>query len=96
MSEKKEYIERGEAFAILRDASKQSNSELDKAKIAFAMVFLSQQPAADVEPVVRCKDCRRWHPTESDTPNERYCSFMGKFTRSSFYCGRAERSGSGE
>ena len=41
-----EYIEREKAFAILREASKQSNSELDKAKIAFAMVFLSQQPAA--------------------------------------------------
>ena len=92
MSEKKEYIERGALLLALGEKRAVLNG---LSEYGYLQV-IREVPAADVEPVVRCKDCRRWHPTESDTPNERYCSFMGKFTRSSFYCGRAERSGSGE
>ena len=92
MSEKKEYIERGALLLALGEKRAVLNG---LSEYGYLQV-IREVPAADVEPVVRCKDCRRWHPTESDTPNERYCSVMGKFTRSSFYCGRAERSGSGE
>ena len=48
-------------------------------------------PAADVEPVVRCKDCK-WYKTG-------VCDFLGTVTLDDDYCSigaRAERSGSGE
>ena len=101
MSEKKEYIERGALIEKLKEKITTNYLSLyDEDTLESIIRFAEKQPAADVEPVVRCKDCERWHKTESDTPNERYCSFMGKFTRSDFFCGRArahtEMSGSGE
>lgn len=64
MSEKKDYIDRETALTTLKSAIKEVNTELDKAKIAFAMIFLSQQQVVDVEHVVRCRDCE--HSAEAD------------------------------
>lgn len=71
----KEYIE--------REAVRQAHI-----KASLTTRLIDAQPAADVAPVVRCKDCRYWqdnnggypHPEcrwgDDETPNaDDYCSF---------------------
>ena len=86
MSEKKEYIERGAAL-IHRTLVHIG----DEPYWVVPVQAIERIPAADVEPVVRCKDCK-WYKTG-------VCDFLGTVTLDDDYCSigaRTERSGSGE
>ena len=55
-------------------------------------------PAADVAPVVRCKDCKHWKPSGSKAGNSfsdmEYiggCEFTNYFRRESDFCSYGER-----
>ena len=96
MSEKKEYIERGALSKFVRDVRKRLPKDSkdfftrDEMLLNFQQ-YVELQPAADVEPVVRCKDCK-WYETG-------VCDFLGAVTLDDDYCSigaRTERSGSGE
>ena len=63
----------------------------EKSIISVITESIKTAPAADVEPVVRCKDCK-WYKTG-------VCDFLGTVTLDDDYCSigaRTERSGSGE
>jgi hypothetical protein len=70
---------------------------IEKINIALKRVFivevgrdiLASIPPADVVPVIRCKDCRRWHDNGTITG---FCEKLGWFcTEFNFYCFFAER-----
>ena len=85
MSEKKEYIERGAALVKCTRVFRGSTM------LVATREDINAIPAADVEPVVRCKDCK-WYETG-------VCDFLGAVTLDDDYCSigaRTERSGSGE
>lgn len=47
--------------------------------------IVDAQPAADVEPVVRCKKCRYWKVIGKDE-DEGFCKFRSGYTVESYYC----------
>jgi len=65
VNEKKEYIERGALIAFVREVRKRLPKDSkdfftrDEMLLNFQQ-YLELQKAADVEPVVRCKDCVKW------------------------------------
>mgnify|MGYP000182026488 FL=1 len=46
-------------------------------------------PTADVESVVRCKDCK--HYEHFDTYNKHFCNEYGGYVTENDFCSRAER-----
>lgn len=79
-----EYIEREKALEITRRTS---------GDYATAFSEIRQLPAADVAPVVRCKDCK--HYTDFDAHNCKrlefhFCNKFGNITRESDFCSYGE------
>lgn len=48
-------------------------------------------PAADVAPVVRCKDCKQGEVDDPDFPDEYYCRAGCGWNNGDFYCAYGER-----
>jgi hypothetical protein len=108
MSEKKEYIERGELIAFVREVRKKLPKDSkdfftrDEMLLNFQQ-YLELQKAADVEPVVRCKDCVAYAGKERKGGGVMMICRLNKHEASpEHFCsqGRSgahmERSGSGE
>ena len=115
MSEKKEYIERGALSKFVRDMRKRLPKDSkdfftrDEMLLNFQQ-YVDAQPAADVEPVVRCRDCIDYEKRDDlkedpDDDEKGTCKCHCIDTWADHYCGSArhkkhfahmERSGSGE
>ena len=86
----KEYIDRGEALMkLMQDGCYAKNVE-----------SIMNIPAADVAPVVRCKECKHWKPTGSKAGNSfadmEYiggCEFTKYCRRESDFCSYGKRKG---
>lgn len=50
---------------------------------------LKDLPPADVEPVVRCKDCRWWAKQEKSIQGR--CALNGTYPTGGWYCANGER-----
>ena len=109
MSEKKEYIERGALIAFVRDVRKRLPKDSkdfftrDEMLLNFQQ-YVDTQPAADVEPVVRCKDCINSRELYGNglksMYNEKWCEDQDRIVQENGFCEcgahMMERSGSGE
>ena len=106
MSEKKEYIERGallKAFGC-ENAVKYGNKSAEQQHNSYSSMMLyeiadeiNDSPAADVEPVVRCKDCVKWGMRDCKrNPCAIDISSMDEFCSDGERKAHMERSGSGE
>lgn len=73
-----EYIERGTAIAKLTALEVSKTN----ATIVGAKRLLAEIPAADVVPVVRCKDCYQ----SVVIGNVLHCTYWGKDTDENGYC----------
>lgn len=86
MSEKKEYIERGALIEKLKEKITTNYLNLyDEDTLESIIRFAEKQPAADVEPVVRCKKCRYWEVIGTDE-DEGFCKFRAGYIGESYYC----------
>ena len=88
----KEYIERKRAIV---DAC--NSLELYPSEYAELENALNRIPAADVAPVVRCKECKHWKPSGSKAGNSfsdmEYiggCEFTNYCRRESDFCSYGE------
>lgn len=85
MTEKK-YIEQKTAFEMITDLAGSATTKAAYAAIWKAAKELNKIPAADVEEVVRCKDCKYFRTK----PN--YCSVLASDKiNKDFYCESGER-----
>lgn len=78
-----DYISRYEIFSVWRSMPK-------PASISSLTDAINRTPAADVEPVVRCRECRYYAASGATTS---FCIHPGgmKFTSDSDYCSRGKR-----
>ena len=53
--------------------------------------LIDEIPAADVAPVVRCKDCKQGEVDDPDFPDEYYCRAGCGWNNGDFYCAYGER-----
>ena len=53
--------------------------------------LIDEIPAADVAPVVRCKDCKQGEVDDPDFPDEYYCHEGCGWNKGDFYCAYGER-----
>lgn len=83
----KQYIERQAAIAVVAE-----NTSLT---VLGATEVLGMLPAADIVPVVRCKDCRYARPYESDS-SKRKCVITNCCFGETYFCDYAIRMGGGE
>ena len=91
MSEKKEYVDRAEFLNWLNKRMDEvGTDEESRFYVKQTMTILESYPAADVEPVVRCKDCKRWHPVPDDD-GSRFCMRNQMWSAPKFFCAGAER-----
>lgn len=78
-----EYIDRGEALMkLMQDAAKNIES-------------IMNIPAADVFPVVRCKDCVSYRVNQWDTESGKVCKYWSDwiYTEPDDFCSYGERRG---
>jgi hypothetical protein len=62
-----------------------------------AMCVLDNIPAADVAPVVRCKDCKRGEADDPEFfPDQYYCHAGCGWNKADFYCADGERKDGGD
>lgn len=50
------------------------------------MEYVKSLPAADVAPVVRCKDCKHGEADDPDCPSKYYCRGGCGWNKADFYC----------
>lgn len=95
MSEKR-YIDADALYEMARTNPNYKDFCRSQADLTSLRELLDEYPAADVEPVVRCRDCK--HGT-AKCQNSIYCEMLHFYHREDFYCfygAHMERSGSGE
>ena len=87
---RKEYIERE---AICYQLEKQESIDGQPRAIRRARRIVANFPAADVVPVVRCKDCEYWDATQEAPLSEGcfLCTLEGGYPKGDFYCALGER-----
>lgn len=85
-----DYIRRDDALFALRKAERGgSMTALTRLERAYAEI--REMPAADVAPVVRCKDCKHWqrHTGVVDSPNG-HCFALETCTNGMDFCNYGE------
>lgn len=85
-----DYIRRDDALFALRKAERGgSMTALTRLERAYAEI--REMPAADVAPVVRCKDCKHWqrHTGVVDSPNG-HCFALETCTNGMGFCSYGE------
>lgn len=85
-----DYIRREDALFALRKAERGgSMTALTRLERAYAEI--REMPAADVAPVVRCKDCKHWqrHTGVVDSPNG-HCFALETCTKGMDFCSYGE------
>lgn len=79
-----EYIRRADAMEKITSSEIQKALRTMTGEEAYVTVvgILNELPAADVAPVVRCKDCKHWHTTECaldyamfEPTDDSFCSY---------------------
>lgn len=55
-----------------------------------------EAPAVDVEPVIRCRNCKHWEGGADESIYADWCSYLERTTSYEFYCAKGERDGGGE
>lgn len=79
-----EYIRRADAMGKITSSETQKALRTMTGEEAYVTVIgiLNELPAADVVPVVRCKDCKHWHTTECaldyamfEPTDDSFCSY---------------------
>jgi hypothetical protein len=66
----------------------------DESTEAWIQSNLKNLPAADVRPVVLCRDCRNWDTDWTPTharANEHFCPIIGLTTREDWFCADGEK-----
>ncbi|MBO7712386.1 MAG: hypothetical protein J6S85_02760 [Methanobrevibacter sp.] len=81
------YIDKDETFKAVREKYLACDTDTDYLRgiqqgFDFAMSIIRNQPSADVEAVVRCKDCK--HHKSDDEMNFNYCKFHGIYINTDF------------
>lgn len=88
-----EYIDREAALALVRPDD--PNDERYAVTVATAKRLirhvLTDAPAADVAPVVRCKDCEHFDRNVFDFKGFKICPASGMYITPEDYCSYAER-----
>ena len=88
-----EYIEREAALALVRPDA----PEDEKAAVTIATAkklvrnIVLRTPAADVAPVVRCKDCKYWQDNNDGYPHEECRWWNGETPDANDFCSYGER-----
>lgn len=85
-----EYIDKNAAVGILEAMSRSADCECIKKRLEKAAKRVSAIPAADVAPVVRCKDCKHSYITV-DARCCSYGTFYDVAVSGDFLCALAER-----
>lgn len=88
----KEYIERDAALRVLCDAC--GNAACPKGLIPRCSYYEKMQsiPAADVRPVVLCRDCKNNYNTcLNHGRNEPMCDFTDRKLKEDDFCSRGEK-----
>lgn len=83
MKDYKKYIDVGDAVKILCNdciryvfpTTAEPTTEFIKLRNAINLLRL--YPSADVAPIVRCKDCKYWQPSEYGVVEQPYCKHLG-------------------
>lgn len=97
-----EYISRKAAIAYIREQSEECQKafeELGGESGIYADAYndLAEDfygiPAADVAPVVRCKDCERWQRHTQVNRDYGECRRFSLTTKNDDFCSRGERRG---
>lgn len=90
-----EYIRKVDASNWL----KQYGQDVLHGKYKFSLMYIWKNimdlPAADVAPVVRCKDCKHYYFADNRIPQEqRYvCEISGEIWKPDSFCSYGERKG---
>ena len=88
-----EYIKREAALALVKPDA----PEDEKAAVTIATAkklvrnILRRTPAADVSPVVRCKDCKYWQDNNDGYPHEECRWGHGETPDANDFCSYGER-----
>ena len=80
-----EYIEREAAIRVLNG---QSSLTMTRSSLIDS---ISKLPAADVAPVVRCKDCKCWQDNNDGYPHEECRWGHGETPDANDFCSYGER-----
>ena len=85
-----EYIRRQDAIIEMMDNDVDHAQGTDGREV---VQILSDIPAADVVPVVRCKDCKHFYFADNRIPQEqRYvCEISGEIWKPDSFCSYGER-----
>ena len=81
-----EYIEREAAYREI--CSDETMSGFEK---AYCSELIRNIPAADVAPVVRCKDCKYWQDNNDGYPHEECRCGHGETPDANDFCNYGER-----
>lgn len=85
-----EYIDKNAAVGILEAMSRSADCECIKKRLEKAAKRVSAIPAADVAPVVRCKDCKHSYITV-DARCCSYGAFYDVAVPDDFFCANGTR-----
>ena len=77
-----EYIDKNATVGILEAMSRNADCECIKKRLEKAAKRVNTMPAADVAPVVRCKDCYQ----SVVIGNVLHCTYWSKDTDENGYC----------
>lgn len=92
-----EYIDKQEVLYILKSLNTAHLKLKGKPVLGFisATDLIQDIPPADVEPVVRCRDCKEYYFADNRVPDEQVwvCSFLGRVMRHDDFCSLGERKG---
>ena len=92
-----EYIDRQvalDALGVTKNATKYGgdHSGYDTRMLYEIHDALTGIPAADVVPVVRCKDCKNWQTDWNPSiPDRHYCAVMDSMMKADDFCSYGER-----
>ena len=88
-----EYIEREALLENLRNSHRYHAGNSREESLLYRDIrIVNEQPAADVVPVVRCKDCKYGEVDEpEDFPDQYYCHEGCGWNKGDFFCSYGER-----
>lgn len=92
--ENKEYIERKELFEEIKSLSVFLGgvNVFNKTAKESVLRVINEQSTADVEEVVRCKECEYGELDDPDFPHQRFCRHHGcDWNDEDHYCGYGKK-----
>ena len=86
-----DYISREKAVNAAIDAVDDWDGGCNKSRAELIEREMNKLPAADVRPVVLCKDCEWWEK-QKDSAQGR-CALMGMYPTGGWFCANGKREG---